>query len=46
MQVDDTASALGEAMQRHASLAMESDVSTGNWVDMHTVAQALEEVRV
>ena len=44
--MDDTAAALGEAMQRHSSLATESDVSTGNWVDMHTVAHALEEVRV
>jgi len=43
VHVDDTAWALGEAMQRHANLAMESDISTGAWVDMRAVARALEE---
>jgi len=41
VHVDDVAGALRESMRRHSTLDMVSDVSTGGWVDMRSVAAAL-----
>ena len=41
VHVNDTASACGVGMEHHDELDMVSDVSSGEWVDMHQVAAAL-----
>ena len=41
VHVNDTASACGMGMELHEELDMVSDVSSGEWVDMHSVAAVL-----